>query len=262
MVRGGMPSHLRGCSLMAAIGLGNYAWCMTLIPYRDRRSAGQLLADQLRHHFRKEALCLLALPRGGVPVAYEVACALRAPLDVFLVRRLAMPTEPELAIGAITTGNVCVLNSDVLQENGIEISDIEDAVEVERRELERLQQLFRGPRPAEDVRQRPVILVDDGLATGVNMRAAIAVLRAQGPTSITVAVPVGSRTACEQISTEVDEFICPRIPEPFYAVGLSYDQFPRMCDEDIHSFLEKEEHERSLHDGTFAGNFYAGSTFR
>lgn len=160
-----------------------------------------------------------------------------------------MSTEPELAIGAITTGNVCVLNSDVLQENGIEISDIEDAVEEERRELERLQQLFRGPRPAEDVRQRPVILVDDGLATGVNMRAAIAVLRAQGPTSITVAVPVGSRTACEQISSEVDEFICPRIPEPFYAVGVSYDQFPRMCDEDIHSVLEKEEHERSLHDG-------------
>jgi len=175
---------------------------MTLIPYRDRRSAGQLLADNLHHHFRQENLCVLALPRGGVPVAYEVASALEASLDVFLVRRLTMLSQPELAIGALATGGVCLLNSDILQENGIATSDIEAAVEKERPELERLERALRMNRPPQELRNRPIILIDDGLATGVSMRAAIAALRAQGPSSITVAVPVGSRSACEQIAAE------------------------------------------------------------
>jgi putative phosphoribosyl transferase len=226
---------------------------MPLIPYRDRRSAGQVLAEKLRHHAGQPDLCVLALPRGGVPVAYEVASALGAMLDVFVVRRLSMPMQPEVAIGAIATGGVCVLNSDILQENGIHTTDIDEAVEKERVELERQQRIFRGARAPLEVRGRPVLLIDEGLASASIMRAAIAALRAQGPLSVGVAVPVGAREACEQVAAEAEEFFCPRTPDPFYAVGLSYDQFPELSDDEVRLFLEREEYERQAReDALFA----------
>ncbi len=223
------------------------------IPYRDRQSAGQFLADKLRQQTGQPGLCVLALPRGGVPVAIEVARVLQAPLDVFLVRRLAMPSQPSVTIGAIASGGVCVLNSDILQENGIRTSDIDEAVENERAKLERLERIYRGERPPLSVRGRPVLLIDDGLPQATNMRAAIAALRTQSPLSIGVAVPVGSREACEQIAAETEDFICPRTPEPFYAVGLSYDKFPQLTDEEVRELIEKEE-QRISSESVFAGD--------
>lgn len=201
------------------------------------------------------------MPRGGVPVGFEIATALSAMLDVFIVRRLSMPSQPEVDIGAIASGGVCVLNSDILQENGIHTSDIEQAVEKERSELERLQRRFRGDRPPLEVRGHPVLLVDDGLSGASTMRAAIAALRAQGPAWIGVAVPVGAREACEQIAAEAEEFICPRTPEPFYAVGLSYDQFPQLSDEEVRLFLEREELERHSREEAYAGRGPGGDVY-
>jgi predicted phosphoribosyltransferase len=212
--------------------------------FRDRTDAGRQLAAKLAAYADRSDVLVLALPRGGVPVAFEVARELHAPLDVFLVRKLGVPGHEELAMGAIASGGVRVLNEDVVRMLRIS-DDVIDAVGAEeRQELERRERTYRGNRPAPDVRGRTVILVDDGLATGSTMRAAIAALRQQRPARIVVAVPVGAPETCAEFQDEADEAICARTPEPFYAVGLWYGDFSQTTDEEVHDLLERaaEEH--------------------
>src|SRR5438309_1915033 len=173
--------------------------------FRNRNEAGRLLAKKLTAYANRPDVLVLALPRGGVPVAYEVARALHAPLDIFLVRKLGVPGHEELAMGAIATGGVRVLNEDVVRSLGIPGGEIDAVAAEEQRELERREREYRGSRPAPDVRDRTVILIDDGLATGSTMRAAVAALRQQHPARIVVAVPVGAPDTCDEFKAEADE---------------------------------------------------------
>jgi predicted phosphoribosyltransferase len=182
---------------------------------------------------------VLALPRGGVPVAFEVARALHAPLDVFLVRKLGVPGHEELAMGALATGGVRVLNDDVVHALDIPEEAIAAVAAEEGQELARRERLYRGNRSAPAVRGRTVILVDDGLATGSSMRAAVAALRRQGPARLVVAVPVGAPETCAEFQDVADEVVCARTPEPFYAVGLWYDDFTQTTDEEVRDLLER-----------------------
>jgi predicted phosphoribosyltransferase len=212
--------------------------------FRNRTEAGQLLAARLTAYANRPDVLVLALPRGGVPVASEVARALQAPLDVFLVRKLGVPGHEELAMGAIASGGVRVLNEEVVHALEIPEEVIAIVAAEERQELERRERTYRGDRPAPDVRGRTVILVDDGLATGSTMRAAVAALRRQRPARIVVAVPVGSSETCAELQAEADEAVCARTPEPFYAVGFWYKDFAQTTDEEVHDLLERaaEEH--------------------
>jgi putative phosphoribosyl transferase len=212
--------------------------------YKDRRRAGRVLAQKLVKYSGREDVLILALPRGGVPVAFEVAQALNAPLDVFIVRKLGLPGQEEFAIGAIATGGVRIVNEDAV--NYLRISpEVLDAVALrEAKELERRERAYRGSRPAPDVRGRIVILVDDGLATGSTMRAAAAALRKQQPARIIVAVPVGAPDTCDEFRSEVDEIICGATPEPFRGVGQWYEDFSQTDDEEVHRLLEQAGHER------------------
>jgi predicted phosphoribosyltransferase len=207
--------------------------------FHDRTDAGRHLAAKLRKYADRPDVLILGLPRGGVPVAFEVARALHAPLDIFLVRKLGLPGHEELAMGAIATGGVIILNEDVVR--GLRIpDDVLDAVAaLEQRELERRERLYRGDRQPPDVRERTVILVDDGLATGSTMRAAVAALRRQHPARIVVAVPVGAAETCAEFQDEADEAVCARTPEPFYAVGLWYRDFSQTTDEEVRELLER-----------------------
>jgi predicted phosphoribosyltransferase len=207
--------------------------------YRDRYDAGRELALLLGAYARRSNVLVLALPRGGVPVAYEVAKALAAPLDVFVVRKLGVPGHEELAMGAIATGDIIVLNDDVITNLVIPRRVIEAVVAAERQELEKRERLYRNDRQPPGVQGRTVILVDDGLATGSTMRAAIAALRLQGPERIVVAVPVAARQTCDQLSSEVDEVVCTLTPESFYAVGLWYDDFSPTTDQEVRELLER-----------------------
>ena len=210
--------------------------------YLDRRDAGRLLATRLSAYADDPGVLVLALPRGGVPVAYEVAKALHVPLDVFLVRKLGLPGHEELAIGAIASGGARVLNDEVVRALRIPASIIEEVTAKEKKELARRERSYRGDRPPVDVCGRTVILIDDGLATGSSMRAAIAALRRQGPARIVVAVPVGAVETCEEFQEEADEAICAQMPEPFYAVGLWYSDFSQTTDEEVHDLLEASGH--------------------
>jgi predicted phosphoribosyltransferase len=216
--------------------------------FRDRAEAGRILASRLTKYAGRPGVLVLGLPRGGLPVAFEVAQALKAPLDVFLVRKLGVPGQEELAMGAIATGGVRVLNADVVRALGIANEVIDAVAAQEQRELERREQAYRDNRPAPQMRSRTVILIDDGLATGSTMRAAISALRQQAPARIIVAVPVGAAETCAELHDEADEFICARIPEPFYAVGLWYRNFSQTTDEEVHELLEKalEDHARNM----------------
>ena len=207
--------------------------------FRDRAEAGRLLAQKLKAYAQQRDVLVLALPRGGVPVAFEVAQALHAPLDVFLVRKLGVPGHEELAMGAIASWGARVLNDDVVRELHISDNVIERVAARERRELERRDRSYRAGRPAPNVRGRTIILVDDGLATGSTMRAAIAALRQQRPVRIVVAVPVGSPETCAEFQDEADEAICALTPEPFYAVGVWYQDFSQTTDEEVHDLLEE-----------------------
>jgi len=182
---------------------------------------------------------VLALPRGGVPVAFVVAQALHAPLDVFLVRKLGVPGQEELAMGAIATGGVRVLNAEVVRYLGIPEEVIDTVAAREMQEITRRERLYRADRPAPDVRGRTVILVDDGLATGSTMRAAVATLRQQQPARLVVAVPTAAPETCEELSAEVDEIVCAVTPEPFYAVGLWYKDFAQTTDEEVRDLLAR-----------------------
>lgn len=207
------------------------------LPFRDRRQAGQMLADHLAQYRDAPQLLVLALPRGGVPVGYEVAQALNAPLDVFVVRKLGFPGHEEYAMGAIASGGVRVMNP----LPGLYVSDeeIERVAAHEQAELQRREHLYRGDEPPVAIRGRTVIVVDDGLATGATMRAATEAIRLQGPRHLCVAVPVGARESCDALSQAADAVVCPATPEPFHAVGLWYHDFPQTSDDEVHQLLEQ-----------------------
>jgi erythromycin esterase-like protein/predicted phosphoribosyltransferase len=207
--------------------------------FRDRREAGRLLAEKLAAYANRPDVLVLALPRGGVPVAYEVARKLGAPLDAFVVRKLGVPGYEELAMGAVATGGVRVLNGQLVERLGIPEQMIDAVAARERQELARRERLYRGGRPPPDVRGRTVILVDDGLATGATMQAAIEALRQQNPARIVVAVPTASPETCEEMKTKADEVICAMTPEPFHAVGRWYQNFSQTTDEEVHDLLAR-----------------------
>jgi putative phosphoribosyl transferase len=207
--------------------------------FRDRTEAGERLAAQLAAYAGRPDVIVLALPRGGVPVAFEVARALRAPLDVFLVRKLGLPGHEELAMGAIATGGVRVINEDVVSHLRVPGEVIDAVAADELRELGRRERAYRGDRPAPEVRGKTVILVDDGLATGSTMRAAAAALRQQQPARIVVAVPVSAPQTCDEYRMGVDEIICAVTPEPFQAVGLWYKDFSQTTDEEVRELLAR-----------------------
>jgi predicted phosphoribosyltransferase len=204
--------------------------------FKDRTHAGQILAERLAHYRRDSRVLVLALPRGGVPVAYEVAKSLGAPLDIFLVRKLGVPGYEEYAMGAIASGGVRVMNP---QATELRIpQDQIDAVSArEMQELERRERLYRGARLPLEVDGRVVILVDDGLATGSTMRAAVLAVRQKNPLRLVVAVPVAAPEACNEFRAEVDETVCALTPEPFRAVGLWYENFNQTSDEEVRSLL-------------------------
>jgi len=209
--------------------------------FRNRVEAGRLLGQAVAERVRDRTnIIVLALPRGGVPVGHEVARALGAPLDVFIVRKLGVPGHEELAMGAIASGGVRVMNDDVLRHVPISRNAIEAVSARELVELGRREKSYRGSKPPLDVRGKTVIVVDDGLATGSTMRAAVRALRQEQAASIIVAVPVAARETCEDFFREVDDIVCLRTPHPFEAVGLWYDDFTQTTDEEVHALLAEE----------------------
>ena len=210
-------------------------------PFSDRRHAGKRLAAQLASYANRSDLLVLGLPRGGVPVAYEVARALHAPLDVFLVRKLGVPGDEELAMGAIASGGVRILNEEVTSRIHISDSTIDEVAGREQQELERRERLYRGDQAAPDVQGRTVILVDDGLATGSTMRAAAAAVRQMRPAKIIVAVPVAAAETCAELRSEVDDVVCGATPEPFMAVGAWYSDFEQTSDDEVRKLLHRSE---------------------
>jgi putative phosphoribosyl transferase len=206
--------------------------------FRDRRDAGRQLAEKLSAYANRLGVLVLGLPRGGVPVAYEVAKVLNAPLDVFLVRKLGVPGHEELAMGAIASGSVRVLNKNVVQSLRLSDQTIEAVAAAEQRTLVRRERVYRGDRPRLAVRDQTIILVDDGLATGATMRAAVVALRQQQPRRIVVAVPVAAPETCDEFRAEVDDIVCAITPPLFYAVGLWYQDFSQTSDEEVRALLE------------------------
>jgi predicted phosphoribosyltransferase len=207
-------------------------------PFADRREGGRELAARLEEYRGRPDVVVLALPRGGVPVAFEVAEALAAPLDIFVVRKLGMPGQPELAIGAIASGGVRVLSDEAIRWYRIPENQIEAVCRIELAELQRREHEYRQGRPLTDLRGRTVILVDDGLATGSSMRAAVQAVRAHQPARVVVAVPAGAASTCQELADITDETVCARIPEPFAAVGFWYQDFSQTSDEEVRALLE------------------------
>lgn len=209
--------------------------------FRDRFQAGRRLAAVLAPYAGRPNLLVLALPRGGVPVGYEVSRALNAPLDIMLVRKLGVPGHEELAMGAIASGGIRVVSEDVVEAFGISERVIATVAANEGEELERRERAYRDDRPAPEIKGRAVILVDDGLATGSTMRAAAAALRAQHPERLIVAVPVAPPETCASLRTEVDDVVCALAPEPFFAVGNWYDDFSQITDREVRQLLRAAE---------------------
>ncbi|MGN6724672.1 MAG: phosphoribosyltransferase [Tepidisphaeraceae bacterium] len=207
--------------------------------YTDRHQAGRSLAAELLHYRQQRDVVVLGLPRGGVPVAFEVARALAAPLDILIVRKLGVPWQTELAMGAIASGNVRVLNERTIDDLSIDAGTVDAVAARERHELERRERAYRQGRHAVDLQGKTVILVDDGLATGASMRAAVIAVRHQSPVKVVVAVPVGAAEACEQLSELADDVVCPYRPEPFFAIGRFYDDFAQTTDADVEALLEQ-----------------------
>jgi putative phosphoribosyl transferase len=207
--------------------------------FRDRADAGRQLAGKLKKYAKMPDVIVLALPRGGVPVGFEVAEALYAPLDVFLVRKLGVPGREELAMGAIASGGVRVINEDVMRELNIPARWLDVAAADEMPELRRRELAYRDGRPAPDVRDKTVILVDDGLATGATMKAAVAALKRMAPAKIIVAVPVGAAQTCDEFRNLADEVVCAQQPDPFWAVGNWYRNFEQTTDDEVRELLAR-----------------------
>jgi putative phosphoribosyl transferase len=210
-----------------------------MLPYADRVEAGRFLAERLEEYRNLPNVIVLALPRGGVPVAAEIAAALHAPLDVFLVRKLGMPGHEEFAIGAIASGGVRVLNDQAASMARVTDRIVDQVTKTELEELKRREKLYRGDAPPPDFTRKICILVDDGLATGSTMRAAVAGLKQHGPERIVVAVPVASVEACQLLAREADDVVCGATPEPFYAVGQWYRTFGQTSDEEVQELLQR-----------------------
>ncbi len=206
----------------------------------DRTHAGKELAARLKAYANRSDVLVLGLPRGGVPVAYEVANALNLPLDICLVRKLGVPAHKELAMGAIASGGVRVLNYDVISWLAISDQALEHVAARELRELQRRDRVYRGDRPQPDIRDHIILLIDDGLATGATMQAAVEVLKQQQPKEIVVAVPVAPLSRCQALEADVDRVVCLATPEPFYAIGLWYENFAQTTDEQVRSLLAKQ----------------------
>lgn len=207
--------------------------------YRNRADAGRVLAERLRDYAGRDDVLVLGLARGGVPVAYEIAGELDVPLDVFLVRKLGVPGREELAFGAIASGGALVLNEDVVRSLRIDEASARAVAERERAELARRAEAYRGTTDPPDVEGKTVIVVDDGLATGASMRAAVEALRQLRPRRIVVAVPAAAPQSCEELRAEVDEVVCALTPEPFLAVGMWYEDFSETTDDDVRELLAR-----------------------
>jgi predicted phosphoribosyltransferase len=214
--------------------------------YQDRHDAGKRLAELLRVYAHRPDVLVLALPRGGVPVAYEVARALNAPLDVFNVRKLGVPGREELAVGAIASGGIRVVNEDVMHALHIPEQVVEKIAAKELGELARRERLYRDGRPAPDVKGRTVILIDDGLATGATMRAALRALRQQQPARLIVAVPVAAPSTCFEMRDEANDVICAHQPDPFFGVGWWYRNFEQTSDQEVHDLLAQAVQKRKV----------------
>lgn len=214
------------------------------LPFQNRTEAGRLLAEALRSYEGRSDALILALPRGGVPVAFEVAQALGIALDLMLVRKLGMPGQEELAMGAIATGGSQFLNQDLVASAGISEAVIEAVAKREKKELERREQAYRGPRPVPEVRERCIILIDDGLATGATMRAAVLALRSQQPGRIVIGVPVAPPDTVAELRAEADEVVCLATPEPFFAIGKWYLDFSQTSDEEVRELLARAWQQR------------------
>jgi predicted phosphoribosyltransferase len=212
--------------------------------YQDRHDAGKRLAERLSAYAHRPDVLVLALPRGGVPVAYEVARRLNAPLDAFIVRKLGVPDYEELAMGALASGGIRVLNNDVIHTLHIPASVIEEVTATEQRELERREQLYRDGRPTPDVKGRTIILIDDGLATGATMRAALQALQCQQPDHLIAAAPVAAPQTYLELLSEADDVICPLMPDPFFAVGFWYQNFAQTSDQEVHDLLAQAAQEK------------------
>lgn len=209
--------------------------------FADRRDSGRYLAAKLLDYKDQPDVLVLALPRGGVPVAAEVAEALNAPLDVFLVRKLGAPGQEELAMGAVATGGVRVLNPSVIRALDVTEAELDAVTAAELQELERRQRYYRDARPLPEIRDHTIILVDDGLATGATMRAAVTAIRERNPRRIVVAVPVASPETCDEFRDEVDEIVCASTPEPFQAVGLWFRDFGQTTDDEVRELLAQSK---------------------
>lgn len=219
------------------------------LPFPNRRAAGRQLATRLDDLRGRADLIVLGLPRGGIPVAYEIAITLDAPLDAFIVRKLGVPGHEELAMGAIASGDVRVLNDEIIREEGVSESAIDAVAAIEQRELQRRERLYRGARPAPPVRDRVAILVDDGLATGSTMLAAIKAVRQLGPKEIVVAVPIGAPAVCQELATEADRVVCGEMPRRFYALGLWYEDFSPTSDTEVQALLAEAAARPRIGDG-------------
>ena len=213
---------------------------MTLLRFRDRTDAGRRLAEKLASYTNRPDVVVLALPRGGVPVAFEVAHSLGVPLDVFVVRKLGVPGHEELAMGAVATGGVRVLNAEIVHGLGIPEDRIDAVAARELQELTRRERAYRDGRAAPEVNKKSVILVDDGLATGATMRAAVRALRQQGPERIVVAVPTAPPDTGAALQAEADDVVCVMTPAPFLAVGYWYDNFAQTTDAEVHDLLAQQ----------------------
>lgn len=205
----------------------------------DRCEAGVILAKNLKEYANNPNVIILALPRGGVPVAYEIANALSAPLDVFIVRKLGLPGHEELAIGAIASGGTIFFNESLMSQLNINRISIQNVIEKEQEELVRREHLYRGDKAFPNLKEKTVLLVDDGIATGATMTAAIEALRKHKPTTIVIAVPVAAYSTCEEMAPLVERIVCPLKPIDFYAVGLWYEHFPQISDNEVIELLKK-----------------------
>ncbi len=213
--------------------------------FKNREEAGRRLALRLEKYANRNDVIVLGIPRGGVPVAFEVAAALNLPLDIFVLRKLGVPGHEELAFGAIGSGGIRFLNANVVEQLGISEQDIEAVARIEREELKRREMLYRGSRPSLDVRGRTVILVDDGIATGASLMAAIQALKQMKPAAIVVATPVAPPETCERFQQEVDRVVCVEMPEPFYGVGQFYHDFSQVSDQEVIELLDEAARKRA-----------------